>query len=173
MLYFYTKEFRPKLIDCLEMDIDTLAKINISDFVPEIKDINSCIVSEGVKFENPIYIDGLIREMTRYELVTMDNRMDLLYAGENIVDCEIIYTEPPKDMIDPNWNKEKREWYDEVKGDYATLVRKNKILKLIDVRKEISLLESFGEAEMEIQMLKEQENKLTREIEDLKEKQNK
>lgn len=55
---------------------------------------NNLIATE-IQYTNPILEDGFIREKTREELITLDNRVDLLLDGEIIDDNKIIVIPKP------------------------------------------------------------------------------
>lgn len=67
-------------------------------------------ISTEVEFQNPIYIDGVIREKTREELILLDNKIELLQNGKYIENNKIIVVEAPNYLFKKLWNKENNSW---------------------------------------------------------------
>lgn len=61
------------------------------------------------RFENPIIVDGRLREATRNELVEQGKEVKL-NIGEIIEEKKIIVIEKPKNLISPIWNFKAKKW---------------------------------------------------------------
>ena len=83
-------------------------KAEPTKFYPDWNVINH--ISTEVEFQNPIYIDGVIREKTREELILLDNKIELLHNGEYIENNKIIVVEAPNYLFKKLWNKENNSW---------------------------------------------------------------
>ncbi|MGL5572117.1 hypothetical protein [Cetobacterium sp.] len=83
-------------------------KAEPTKFYPDWNVINH--ISTEVEFQNPIYIDGVIREKTREELILLDNKIELLQDGEYIENNKIIRVEAPSYLFKKLWNKDINAW---------------------------------------------------------------
>lgn len=62
------------------------------------------------KYEDPILIEGILREKTREEKILLDKRLDLLADGEYIDQNQIIVVPAPEGLLKKDWDKETHTW---------------------------------------------------------------
>ena len=62
------------------------------------------------KYEDPILIEGILREKSREEKILLDKRLDLLADGEYIDQNQIIVVPAPEGLLKKDWDKETHTW---------------------------------------------------------------
>ena len=62
------------------------------------------------RYEDPILIEGILREKTREEKILLDKRLDLLADGEYIDQNQIIVVPAPEGLLKKKWDKETHTW---------------------------------------------------------------
>lgn len=123
----------------------------------------------ATKLRNPIIDGGMIREMTREEMVENDIEVSLA-DGEYIENKKIKSVEKPSDLMRPLWNKDTHTWQEGMTREELMTERKNKILKYAELKKEIETLTEFSdefESDNTVEMLKLQMQQLKKEINEL------
>ena len=123
----------------------------------------------ATKLTNPIVDGGMIREMTREEMVENDIEVSLA-DGEYIENKKIKSVEKPSDLMRPLWNKDTHTWQEGMTREELMTERKNKILKYAELKKEIETLTEFSdefESDNTVEMLKLQMQQLKKEINEL------
>ncbi|MBR8701487.1 MULTISPECIES: penicillin-binding protein [unclassified Fusobacterium] len=98
MIHIYSKEGKFK--DSLNYTITEFESSWYDNYQP------GDFISE-TKFEHPIGDSGIVREMTRKELLAAGYEVQL-NPGEIVSNGEIIIIEKPQSLIKPNWNG--KEW---------------------------------------------------------------
>ena len=121
------------------------------------------------KLTNPIVDGGMIREMTREEMVENDIEVPLA-DGEYIENKKIKSVEKPSDLMRPLWNKDTHTWQEGMTKEELMLKRKDLIMQYKEIKTEIETLEEFSaefESDNTIVLLREQMSKIKKEIDDL------
>ena len=153
-MYLYTKELKPK-----KYYYDGITKIDYDKYI-----------CSDVSYTFPIFKNEVIRECTRYERITIYKLIDEIHDGEYIENGEIKTVEKPKNLIKPRWNKHTNIWEESATKEELMNLRKEKILKYAELKKEIETLEEFaGEFESDgtIELLKLQMQELKGDIDEL------
>ena len=125
------------------------------------------------KYNNPVLDKRTkeIREKTRKELILLDDRSELLQAGEYVEAGEIIVVEAPENFIKKVWNKEMHIWEEGATREELIEERKNKILEYKKLKDDKKDLEDSGfSSEEEISMIVEKMELLEANINNLAEK---
>lgn len=167
MVYVYAKnekDNKGKLISEIEE--------NFNDFNQEqyAKDKKSKLYFSEEKYLYPIIENNKVRMKTREEFILEDGIYDYIIDGEFIENGQIKRVEIPKGMINPVWNKKNKKWYEGTNKYELMEIRKNKILKYANLKKEVEVLEKFQnefEANSTIEMVKNQLLDLKEEINNL------
>lgn len=123
----------------------------------------------ATKLSNPIIDGGMIREMTREEMVEAGIEV-VLNDGEYIENKKIKTVEKPDNLIRAIWNKNTHTWEEGITKEELMLRRKDKILEYKKAKEEIAALEEFQsefESDSTIEFLKKQMSKIKNEIDDL------
>lgn len=123
----------------------------------------------ATKLTNPIVDGGMIREMTREEMVENDIEVSLA-DGEYIENKKIKSVEKPSDLMRPLWNKDTHTWQEGMTKEELMLKRKDLIMQYKEIKTEIETLEEFSaefESDNTIVLLREQMSKIKKEIDDL------
>lgn len=119
----------------------------------------------------PILVDGKLREMTREEKILLLGDSVLLQYGEYIEDNKIIKVpNPSTKYLTYNWNGESFSWQLTTTKEELMNLRKEKIIKYAEVKKEIATLEEFAdefESDDTVEMLRLQMKQLKKEINEL------
>ncbi|MDO4690153.1 MAG: penicillin-binding protein [Fusobacterium sp.] len=130
MFRIFTKEKKSKElfnINLTKEEVRELMHDNLFLDYPHIKKEDCIVIEREEPFKNPTFADGIIREMTREELVENDILIPL-ELGEKIVDKKIIKVPKPDDKNYWNWDgenwvydndQEKKEYFnriDEIKA---------------------------------------------------------
>ena len=68
------------------------------------------LIISSIKFLNPILDNGTLREKTREELILLDNKIELLQAGEYVEKGGIKLVEAPANLFKKKWNVENKSW---------------------------------------------------------------
>ena len=68
------------------------------------------MIISDIKFLNPILDNGTLREKTREELILLDNKIELLQAGEYVEKGGIKLVEAPANLFKKKWNVENKSW---------------------------------------------------------------
>lgn len=85
-------------------------------------------ISTKIEFSNPILDFGVVREKTREELILLDNKIELLQAGEYIENNKIIEVKAPDYLLRKIWNQENNSWEEGATQEDITL----EVSRLID-----------------------------------------
>lgn len=174
MVFIYTKEKYPKFLFDINLDLNTALEVtNNNLFIdnPQYNINNTIVVEREDKFLYPISDDLIkIREMTREEICTTGD-LTVLNDGEKFQDGEILTVEEPKNKyLTYVWDKKTFKWELATTKEELMVLRKEKILKYADLKKEITTLEDFEEefeSDGTIDMLKKNMEELRVEIGEL------
>lgn len=113
MFYIYTKEKKPKIkftVNLTRAEVKELMGDNLFLDYPDLDKNNFIIVEQENIFKHPILgSDGIIREMTRDELVASGIEVQL-NQGEKIENGKIVEVEKPHNKIEELWNWTGTEW---------------------------------------------------------------
>ena len=122
----------------------------------------------------PIFEDGVAREATREERITVYKLYDELHDGEYISsDGKLEFIEKPLGIILPVWDSEMSIWKEGASRTDLILSRKDMILKYDSIKQDINRLEMLSEefeSEEALELLQEQLLDLKKHIDDLHEK---
>ena len=113
MFYIYTKEKKPKIkftVNLTREEVKELMGDNLFLDYPDLDKNNFIIIEQENMFKYPILgNDGIIREMTRDELVA-DGIEVQLNQGEKIENGKIVKIEKPHNKLEELWNWTGTEW---------------------------------------------------------------
>ncbi len=113
MFYIYTKEKKPKIkftVNLTREEVKELMGDNLFLDYPDLDKNNFIIIEQENMFKYPILgNDGIIREMTRDELVA-DGIEVQLNQGEKIENGKIVKIEKPHNKLEELWNWRGTEW---------------------------------------------------------------
>lgn len=173
MIIVYTKEKEPREIFNTILTREE-AERSGGLFIdhPELKEEDCIVIETERPFENPVSDDlESVREMTREELILTKGKTELLQDGEKLQDGEIIVVEKLENKyLSYTWNKNTYMWELATTKEELMNLRKEKILKYAELKKEIETLEEFAEefeSDNTIEMLKKDMQQLKEEINEL------
>ena len=168
IIYIYDKDL--KFVTGIYADSEEKFEIDSKGHYKNWKD---GMVTSLEKYNNPILdlATNKIREKTREELILIDNKLELLHAGEYVEAGEIIVVEAPENLIKKKWNIEDKKWEEGATREELIEERKNKILEYKKLKDDKKDLEDSGfSSEEEIVMLSEKMTLLEVDINNLAEK---
>lgn len=133
MFRIFTKEKNSKELFNINLTKEEVKELMHDDLFldfPHIKKEDCIVIEREEGFKNPTFVDGIIREKTRDELVA-EGILIPLELGEKIVDKKIIKVPKPNDKN--YWNWDGQNWVydnDQEKKEYFNTIDEIKVKSL-------------------------------------------